>query len=189
MAGMAPTAGPRRTHLFHQSWGQAGRHRRPWGCLPRQACPQDLKATPREGVLGARGSSRTCGRDRQAQTGGRGGRGGAGSGDALTADPFQNHSLLLCQRGRAHSRPPVHTCPPQTHPGPCPAPPSPGEQRGPCLSRTRGAHLWNFQLDPQCGLAQETTCEWVPREVTETAPLTPRLPPTPLSKRTRAANH
>lgn len=71
---------------------------------------------------------------------------------------------------------------PQKAPGPHPPatdPPGtpsrhPREQPGPCLSCTRGDRFWNFQLDPECVLAQETASEWVPHEVTETASLTPR---------------
>ena len=166
---MAPTTGPRWTHLLRQSWGQAGRHRRLWGCLPRQACPQDHKATPQEGVLGAGGSSRTWGRDGQHRREGRGQEAGLERPSPLT---LSRTTRSCC----------VHVAEPTEAPGPHPPatdPPGtpschPREQRGPCLIRTRGDCFWDFQLDPECVLAQETASEWVPCEVTETAPLTPR---------------
>lgn len=129
-AGMAPTAGPRRTHLFHQSGARLG------GTDARGAASMSMPAGPQGyptgGMLGARELLRTWGRDGQAQTGGRGREGRwAGSGSALTSDPFQNHSLLLCSAGQTHSRPRSRR-PPQTHPGPVPA--LPGSSEAPALA-------------------------------------------------------
>ena len=74
MAGMAP----RQTHLRHQSWGQARRHRCPWGCLPHQACPQDC-GPPLGRACWGRGLLQDVGK-RRAGTDGRAGGGGAWGG-------------------------------------------------------------------------------------------------------------
>lgn len=159
----------------------------PVGLPPPPGMPPGLRATPREGVLGAGappGRGEETGRHR------REGGGRWGVGQALeTPSPLTlSRTTRSCCGSVAEPTEGPWSIPAHPRPTQHPFPPPQGAAR-PCLSHTRGDRFWSFQLDPQWVSAQETASEWVPREVTETASLTPRLPPTPLSKHTRAANH